>query len=194
MAAKLAIHHSSLNALLRSAGRLNPGMPLVMMTDDRAADWATAARRLPPGSIVVVRACEARTRRRLAEQLDGLARLLIADDPTLAADIGAAGLHLPERRMREAAHWRARFPHWIITSSAHSLKALMGARHLDAVFLSPVFATASHKQARPLTPVRAAFIVMLSPVPVYALGGITPRNARLLAPAFSGIAAIGSLL
>jgi len=45
-----------------------------------------------------------------------------------------------------------------------------------------------------LTPVRAAFIAALSPVPVYALGGITARNAALLAPAFSGIAAIGSFL
>ncbi|HWU55159.1 MAG TPA: thiamine phosphate synthase, partial [Rhizomicrobium sp.] len=88
----------------------------------------------------------------------------------------------------------ARFPHWIITSSAHSLGALMQAKNLDAVFLSPVFATSSHKETRPLTPVRAAFIAALSPVPVYALGGITARNAALLAPAFSGIAAIGSFL
>ncbi|HET7084187.1 MAG TPA: thiamine phosphate synthase [Rhizomicrobium sp.] len=174
--------------------RLNPDMPLVMMTDDRAADWAGAARRLPPDSVVVVRSRDAARRRRLAEQLDGLARLLVADDPALAAAIGAAGLHLPEARMREAAHWRARFPDWIITSSAHSLNALMRAHPLDAVFLSPVFATASHKSARPLTPVRAAFIAALSPVPVYALGGVTPRNAALLAPAFSGIAAIGSFL
>jgi len=173
---------------------LNPSMPLVMMTDDRKADWAQAARRLPPGSVVVVRARNSAARRKLAERLDGLARLLIAGDPGLAAQIGAAGIHLPEARMREAAHWRARFPDWIITSSAHSLKALMGARPLDAVFLSPVFATASHKNARPLTSVRAAFIAALSPVPVYALGGVTARNAALLAPAFSGIAGIGLFL
>lgn len=163
-----------------------------MMTDDRAADWAGAARRLPPGSVVVVRGREAAKRRALAEQLAGLARLLIADDPALASNIGASGLHLPERRMREAAHWRARFPHWIITSSAHSLRALMGAQPLDAVFLSPVFATSSHMTVPALTPVRAAFIAALSPVPVYALGGVTARNAALLAPAFSGIAAIRS--
>jgi thiamine-phosphate pyrophosphorylase len=169
-------------------------MPLVMMTDDRKADWAGAAGRLPVGSVVVVRARDRAKRRRLAEQLDGLARLVIADDPKLAADIGAAGLHLPELRMREAAHWRARFPDWIITSSAHSLKALMRTHHLDAVFLSPVFATASHKTAHPLMPVRAAFIAALSPVPVYALGGINARNAALLAPAFSGIAGIGLFL
>jgi thiamine-phosphate pyrophosphorylase len=194
MAANLSIQHFGHNALLRSAGRLNAEMPLVMMTDDRAADWPGAARRLPPGSVVVVRARDTARRRALAEQLAGLVRLLIADDPALASDIGAEGLHLPETRMREAAHWRARFPHWTITSSAHSLRALMGARNLDAVFLSPVFATASHKEARPLTPVRAAFFAALSPVPVYALGGITVRNAALLAPAFSGIAGIGLFL
>jgi len=184
MAANLSIHQHTLNA----------DMPLVMMTDDRATDWAAAARRLPSGSVVVVRSRDNAKRRRLAEQLDGLSRLVIADDPSLAARIGAAGLHLPERRMHEAAHWRARFPHWIITSSAHSLRALMGASALDAVFLSPVFATSSHSQARALTPVRAAFIAAHAPVPVYALGGVTTRNAALLAPAFSGIAGIGLFL
>ncbi len=165
-----------------------------MMTDDRKADWAGAARALPRGSVAIVRARDASARRRLAEQLDGLARLLIADDPGLAADTGAAGLHLPEKRMREAAHWRTRFPDWIITSSAHSLKALMHAHPLDAVFLSPVFATASHKEKPPLTPVRAAFIAALSPVPVYALGGVMRHNVARVSPAFSGIAGIGLFL
>lgn len=169
-------------------------MPLVLMTDDRAADWVGAARRLPHGGVVVVRARDAKQRRALAEELYGLATLLVADDPALAESAGAAGLHLPEARMKEALHWRARHPDWIITSSAHSLKALMAAKALDAVFLSPVFATASHRDASPLTPVRAAFIAGRAPVPVYALGGVTDRNAALLAPAFSGIAAISSLL
>jgi thiamine-phosphate pyrophosphorylase len=126
--------------------------------------------------------------------LHGVAPLLIADDPPLAARMGAAGLHLPEIHMKQAAHWRARYPHWIITSSAHSLRALMGAHLLDAVFLSPVFSTANHKRAPALTPMRAAFIAAHAPVPVYALGGVNAQNAVLLAPAFSGIAAIGSLL
>lgn len=164
------------------------------MTDDRKADWAQAAQALPHGGVVVVRARDAKRRRRLAQELQGFARLLIADDPELAEEIGAAGLHLPEARMREAGHWRRRHPNWIITSSAHSLRVLMGANHLDAVFLSPVFATTSHKGAQPLTPVRAAMMAARASVPVYALGGITARNAALLAPSFSGIAAISSLL
>jgi thiamine-phosphate pyrophosphorylase len=169
-------------------------MPLVLMTDDRAADWAGAAKRLPRGSVIVVRARDAGRRLALAEQLYGLGRLLIADDPVLAQAIGAAGLHLPERRMKEALHWRARHPDWIITSSAHSLRAITGAQALDAVFLSPVFATTIHQGKKPLTALRAAFIAARALVPVYALGGVTASNARLLAPAFSGIAAIGSFL
>jgi len=180
--------------LFQHQQRLNPDLPMIMMTDDRAADWVAAARRLPPGNLVVVRARDTAKRRRLAAALKGLARLLIADDPDLASEIGAAGLHLPEKRMREAAHWRARHPDWIITSSAHSLRALLDARHLDAVFVSPVFATASHARARPLTPLRAAFIAAHAPVPAYALGGVDGRNAALLAPAFSGIAGIGLFL
>lgn len=169
-------------------------MPLVLMTDDRAADWAGAARRLPPGSVVVVRSRDAARRRALASELSGIASLLIADDPVLAEQVAAAGLHLPQARMKEALHWRARHPDWIITSSAHALKAMMHAQVLDAVFLSPVFVTGSHKDARPLTPVRAALIAAQAPVPVYALGGVTARNAALLAPAFSGVAAISALV
>jgi thiamine-phosphate pyrophosphorylase len=179
--------------LFNHQARLNAEMPLVLMTDDRNADWAGAARRLPNGSLVVVRARNARARAALAEDLWGIAPLLIADDPALASEIGV-GLHLPQARMREALHWRCRHPHWIITSSTHSLGALMHAQALDAVFLSPVFPTGSHKGAPSLGPARAAFIAAQAPVPVYALGGITARNAALLAPSFSGIAAIASLL
>lgn len=164
------------------------------MTDDRKADWPHAARALPRGSIVILRARDATRRRALAEELYGIAPLVIAGDPGLAEDMGAAGLHLPEARMRQAAHWRLRHPDWIITSSAHSLRALMGAHHLDAVLLSPVFATGSHKGAKPLTPARAAMIAGHALVPIYALGGVTARNAALLAPSFSGIAAITALL
>jgi thiamine-phosphate pyrophosphorylase len=174
--------------------RLNADMPLVLMTDDRDADWAGAARRLPHNSVVVVRGRDRKARRALAEELFCIAPLLIADDPALALEMGAAGLHLPQARMREASHWRVRRPGWIITSSAHSLRALMDARELDAVFLSPVFPTTSHQGAPSLTPVRAAFIAAAAPVPVYALGGVTARNAALLAPAFSGIAAITALM
>ena len=165
-----------------------------MFTDERRADWVGAACRLPPGSLVVVRGRSAGERAALAEALCGIAPLLIAGDERLAARVGAAGLHLPQARMAEAMHWRARHPGWIITASVHSLGAMVRAREVDALFLSPVFPTASHPGAPSLGAARAAFIAAAAPAPVYALGGVTARNAALLAPSFSGIAAIGALL
>lgn len=167
-------------------------MPLVLFTDETPRDWFAAARRLPPDSLVVVRGRAPEVRAALFDLLRPLPlRLLIADDPELARE--ADGLHLPERRAREAAHWRARHPGWIITASAHSLRTLMTATHLDAVFLGPVFATASHPGGRILSPLRASFIAGHAMMPVYALGGINARNAALIAPSFSGIAAIQAL-
>lgn len=166
----------------------------MLFTDERDADWEGAARALPSGSLVVVRARTGTERARLADRLSGIAPLLIAGDERLAARIGAVGLHLPQARMGEAAHWRARHPDWIITASAHGAGALVKARAVDALFLSPVFATTSHPGAAALSPVRAGLIAASSVVPVYALGGVTARSAARLPPSFSGIAAIGALL
>jgi len=112
--------------------------------------------------------------------------VLVADDPALAAE--ADGLHLPERRAHEAVHWRTRFPRWLVTAATHGTK--MPDAH--AVLLSPVFLTASHPGGRALSPVHANIIAAQSRVPVYALGGVNARNARLL-HGFIGIAAISAL-
>jgi thiamine-phosphate pyrophosphorylase len=64
----------------------------------------------------------------------------------------------------------------------------------DAVFLSPVFSTASHPQRIALGAVRAALMAAQIRVPVYALGGIDARNAALLLHTrFQGLAAISAL-
>jgi thiamine-phosphate pyrophosphorylase len=179
--------------LARQQQRLNREMPLVLFTDDSSRDWLAAARRLPRGSAVVIRGRDRAARAALLARLTPLSglSLLVADDPVLAE--AADGLHLPEARAREAAHWRARRPGWIITAAAHSLRALMTLTHADAAFLSPVFATASHPDAPTLTPLRGAFIAAAAPLPVYALGGIDGRSAARLPPAFAGIAAIAAL-
>jgi len=168
------------------------------MTDDlRLPDPLPAVRALPPGSLLIVRARDAARRAQLAAQLRPMAWargliLLIADDPALARAIGANGLHLPEVRARQAAHWRARNPDWLTTASAHSLRTVLAATGADAVLLSPVFATQSHGKARPLSPARARMIARSVSMPLFALGGVTAQNAALLS-GFSGIAAIGAL-
>ncbi|HEY0106935.1 MAG TPA: thiamine phosphate synthase, partial [Rhizomicrobium sp.] len=107
-----------------------------------------------------------------------------------AARRGADGLHLPQARAREAAQWRARHPHWLISAAMHG--APLVPRHLDFVFLSPVFPTRSHPDRAALGAVRANALARTARVPVYALGGIDAGNARLL-NGFVGIAAIGAL-
>ena len=171
---------------------------LALLTDDlRLPDPLVSARDLPPGSLVIVRARDSARRAALAAQLYSIARargliLLIADDPDLAARIGAHGVHLSERRAKEAGHWRARFGHWFVTAAAHSLRAVLNAAAADAVLLSPVFATKSHAEALPLTPARARLMARQVRTPLFALGGVIANNAALL-PGFAGLAAIGAL-
>jgi thiamine-phosphate pyrophosphorylase len=178
--------------LAREFGRLNAGLLVLMTDDERLPDPVAAARRLPKGSMVILRARDTARRHALADSLraqtDGLI-LLAADDPVLADRLH--GLHLPEKRAREAAHWRALRPHWVITVAAHSSQGLHIA-YADAVLLSPIFATRSHPKAHPLTAARARLMVRNSLLPVLALGGVTARNAPLL-KGFAGFAAIGAL-
>jgi thiamine-phosphate pyrophosphorylase len=185
-------------AATRLAAAAGCSLPaLIMMTDDaRLPDPLAAARALPPGSLVIVRAQDGARRRVLALALRAVARerglfLLIAGDVALARHISADGVHLPELRMGEAASIRAQTG-LLVTASAHSLAALRKAGAVDALILSPVFPTASHPGGASLGPLRAAMMARLCPLPVYALGGITAEKAGRLA-GFCGIAAIGAL-
>ncbi|HEX2593018.1 MAG TPA: thiamine phosphate synthase [Rhizomicrobium sp.] len=167
-----------------------------MTDDDRLTDPLAAAMALPRGSLVIIRTRDARARITLARAIIAQARshplfVLVADDPDLAARLGADGIHLPERRAREAAHWRSRHPSWLITAASHGHTPAPPAA--DAILLSPVFATQSHIGAPSLGAARASFIAARQAKPVYALGGIDARNATLLSRVFCGIAAIGAL-
>jgi thiamine-phosphate pyrophosphorylase len=183
--------------LARAARSLNAGV-LALMTDDaRLPDARKAAGLLPPASLVIVRAKDAEQRAERAQALISVARkrgliLLIADDPGLARRLGAHGVHLPEVRAHRAAHLKARNPRWLITASAHSLRAALLASYADAILLSPVFPTKSHRNAPALTAARARAIARQVKTPLFALGGITAQNAILLS-GLSGLAAIGAL-
>jgi len=189
-------------ALNASAGR-NDLPPLILMTDEnRVPDPVSAARLLPRGSAVILRHTEAKARAEMAHALMSIARgfglrVLIAGDPALAEAVGAVGLHLPEARAGEAAHWRALRPSWLITAAAHSLRALNVANRAgaDAALLAPVFATASHPGREPLGALRARIMAAHTTLPVYALGGINANTiARLKDAPFAGIAAIEGVL
>jgi thiamine-phosphate pyrophosphorylase len=170
--------------------------PLILMTDDaRLPDPLAAARALPRGSMVIVRARDASRREALLAALKPVARgrklvLVVADDPALAAQ--ADGLHLPQTKAKQAAHWRALHPDWIVTAAAHALSVALGVCRADAILLSPIFATQSHPGVAHFGAARGRLIAKALRTPVYALGGIDARNTRSLR-GFKGIAAIGAL-
>jgi thiamine-phosphate pyrophosphorylase len=174
--------------------------PLILMTDDeRLPDPIAAAKALPRGSMVILRARTAATLARYALALRAIAkardlRLLIATDASLAAKTGAHGIHLPETEAHRASHWRTRRPDWIITVAAHSLPTARKSRCADAILLSPVFPTQSHPGSKTLGPIQARIIARLLHKPVYALGGIDAGTIKRLNGAkLAGIAALGAL-
>ena len=173
-------------------GRLNlppDGLPdTILMTDEkRLADPVSLIGGLPANSAVIFRHYGAPDREKLAIRLTAAARkhgvkVLIAADARLALKVGADGLHLPEAlAARGPGVWRLwRRPDWLVTAAAHSPGALYRAERggADAVLLAPVFPTESHPQTRPLGTLRFSVWCRQSPIPVYALGGVSPVNLR----------------
>ena len=175
---------------------------LFFFTDPaRVPDPEAVLRRLPPGTGVVYRAFgapDAVTRGRRLARIARRRRLLLlaGADAGLAAAIGADGVHLPERGAWAAAGLRRARPRWIVTCAAHSAGAIAHARRAgaDAVFVSPVFASASPSAGRPLGSLRFAQLARGAGLPVYALGGIDARSARRIARSgAAGLAAVDAL-
>ncbi|MCV0382946.1 MAG: thiamine phosphate synthase [Erythrobacter sp.] len=72
--------------------------------------------------------------------------------------------------------------HGLHLAAAHDADEIQAAiaAGADGIFLSPVFPTASHPGARTLGVRRFRALAMQSPIPVIALGGMTPARAREL--------------
>ena len=103
------------------------------------------------------------------------AKVLVNSDAALAREIGADGVHLTAEQLRSAPA-RPDFP-WC-GASCHSSEELRRAEALgvDFAVLGPVRATPSHPHAVPLGWERFTEIAKGAAVPVYALGGIVPRD------------------
>lgn len=158
----------------------HPPLPRVwLMTDERIVDLARAVARVPKGSGIVFRhhATPARERHALFDQIKAIARrqrlvLLLADTPMRAKAWGADGAHhrsaLKSRGFRSVA--------------VHNGRELVLARRIgaDLMFVSPVFETRSHPDARTLGPTRLGLLVGDQRSRVVALGGMTARKFRRL--------------
>jgi thiamine-phosphate pyrophosphorylase len=173
---------------LRKGRGCNALPNLLFFTDPvRTPDPEAIAATLPKGSGVVFRAFGAPHAAERGVRLKAIARkrgliLLIGQDAGLAARLGADGVHLPERLAWRARRLKASHPGWIVTAAAHS--ALAARRALaagaDAAVVSTVFASRSASAGRPMGAVRVALLVRRVKGPVYGLGGIDNKKARLL--------------
>jgi thiamine-phosphate pyrophosphorylase len=190
--------------LLRPRGSARKALPsLLFFTDPvRTPDPEAVAHTLPRGAVIVFRAfgaadAEARGRRLLRIARERGLKLLVGADPALALALGADGVHLPERLAHRARRLRAAHPAWIVTTAAHSARAARRglAAGADAVVVSTAFASNSPSAGPAVGPIRLALLVRAARGPVYALGGINNKTARLLRDTgLVGLAAVEGLV
>lgn len=147
-----------------------------LMTDERLGEALPAmVAKLPRGSGVVFRhyATPEAERRRKFAQVRRIARarrlVLLVAGPRLP---GGEGVH--GRKARNATG--------LATRPVHGMRERIAAERagVDAIFVSPVFATASHPGAPALGRVRFQRLILGARVPVIALGGMTAARARTL--------------
>jgi thiamine-phosphate diphosphorylase len=69
---------------------------------------------------------------------------------------------------------------WIVGAACHSVEEVERAAQAgaDYVLVAPVFDTASKPGMKPMGLARFSEICLRSPIPVFALGGVTSENAR----------------
>jgi thiamine-phosphate pyrophosphorylase len=175
----------------------------------RAPDPFALLATLPQGAGLIWRAYDAAPSR---EALQGLARaarrkhvtLFVALAPEAGRRARFHNRHLAEHQLEipytDHVWLRARRGacHIAVTAAAHSERAVMAAARagVDAVLISPVFATASHPGAATLGALRFAALARLARklgIEAYALGGVTDpgKIRRLTGSGATGVAGIG---
>lgn len=193
------------SAALALPPRIVRGAPLpqlLFFTDPvRVAEPEAVAQRLPAGSAIVFRAFGAPDAVEQGRRLREIATarslmLLVGAHVGLAEDVGADGVHLPERMATSIPRLRAEHPRYLFTAAAHDLAALQTAERsgADAAVVSPIFPSNSPSAGEPLGVEGLTRLIAATALPVYALGGVRARTVPALAGAgVVGIAAVEAL-
>lgn len=172
--------------------------PVLVFTDPhRSSHPIELARAMPQGWALVYRHFGATDRLGVAESMSKLAiqrgfHLLIGNDPALASQVGASGVHWPERQIEEARRTARRFG--FNTMSAHHPSDLLGSTEpgIQARVLSTVFQSGSPSAGPAMGAMRFRQICQHATCPVYGLGGITAETALQIS-GFAGLAGVGRL-
>ncbi|WP_273144387.1 thiamine phosphate synthase [Oceanicaulis alexandrii] len=175
------------------------GLPgLFCFTDpNRTPDLKALAHALPEQAGLILRLfgrdnLHAQAAELVTIQHDKGGLCLIAAEPDLAAEIGADGVHWPERWLTGA---NVRRSHGLISTSAHSPSALRRAQTLaDLAFVSTAFHSHSPSATRPMGAFRLSAFARHAEMPVFALGGVNIRTIkRLKGLGISGIGAVDAV-
>jgi len=105
--------------------------------------------------------------------------MLLSGDVSLLKDFDVAGVHLPFR-YAGALYERGIPKDKFLGVSCHNEYEIKQAERLGADFitLSPVLATASHPEAKPMGWERFTYLVKQTNIPVYALGGMIEEHQQ----------------
>lgn len=170
------------NAAVLSALELPPVYGISMAEDLGEEAFLQRARRALAGGLRLIELREKswplERLQRLAERLLPLtlavgARVLVNGDAALARRLGCAGVHWTSAALHAAS---ARPAGMLCAASCHDEAELARAAQLalDFAVLGPVAPTPSHRGAAPLGWPRVAALLRGTPLPVYALGGLSP--------------------
>ena len=132
------------------------------------------ARRLPEGCAVIYRHFGKPEK---AQALRDLTRaqnrqLLIGNDPELARDIGADGVHFSrDENLSAPIAWRKKQPDWILTMAGLKHGAYLAPLDsLDALFISSLFPSRSPSAGEPIGTAALKDTAARLPIPIFALG------------------------
>ena len=116
-------------------------------------------------------------------------KILVNDRADVALACRAHGVHLRDESVNPEIFAR---PGFLISAACHDIGDLNKKKGANFIVLAPIFRPLSKMDTRTALGVRQlAEAVRLTPVPILALGGITPGNARLCMEAgAAGIAGI----
>ncbi len=124
------------------------------------------------------------------------ALLLINDRLDVGQACGADGAHLPENGLpTSVARW-VMGRHAVLGRSVHSVEAARQAEAdgADVVVVGPVFETQSKPDAKPYGVEMVKEIAEAVPLPIVAIGGITPENAGdVIRAGAAGVAVISAI-
>tara|TARA_R110001599_G_scaffold55401_5_gene153322 strand:- start:39271 stop:39840 length:570 start_codon:yes stop_codon:yes gene_type:complete len=173
---------------------------VIALTDeDRRATALDQIARVPAGGMLLIR-----RRHQAAAFNDAAAIAATAAERGIMISVSLStppkslpvdAVHIPEHALK---NWRradlVRLNPSFVSASAHGWTGISKAAAVgvDAVLVSTVFATKSHPNHSALGLYRFAALVQASPIPVYALGGMTyDRSRRTTAVGAAGFAGIG---